>query len=90
MVSIYESWLKKLITSWKSKKQAIWILQGQFERSGIFKKWTQDLTKYWKVRQNMSEEERAIDRISRARGIPPHKLKYVWWRVLVKNIYKRW
>lgn len=90
MVSIYESWIKKLIESWKTRKQAIWIIQSQFEKSGIFKKGTQELTKYWKQRQNMTEEERAIDRVSRAKWIPAHKLKYVWWRVLVKNIYKRW
>ena len=88
-MKLYESWLQKLIQSWKTKKQAVWILQAQFEKSGIFKKWTQELTKYWKERENMTEEERAIDRIARARNMPKYKFKYVWWRVLIKNIYKK-
>lgn len=84
-----DSWYKQLINAWKTKKQAQWILQSQFEKSWIFKPWTQELTTYGRYRQNMSEEERAIDRYSRWHKISPYKLKYVNGKVLVKNIFKR-
>ena len=89
-MSIYEEWVRKVIASWKTKKQAMWIIQKQFERSWIFKEWTSELTKYGKLRDSMTEEERAISRVDKAKKIPSYKLKYVWWRVLIKNIYKKW
>jgi len=87
--SLFESWYKKLRASWKTIKQAKWILQYQFEKSWIFKPWTQELTKYWKEREAMTEDERAIDRVSKAKKIPAYKLKIVWGKVRVKNIYKK-
>lgn len=87
-MKIYESWIKKLIEAWKSKKQAEWIIQAQFEKSWIFKQWTKELTRYWRERDSMTEKERALSRYSRERWVPIYKLKYLWWRVLIKNIYK--
>lgn len=89
MNRIRESWYKQLIEEWKTKKQAEGILQSQFEKSGIFKPWTQELTTYGRYRQNMTQGERAIDRYAKWHKVSPDKLKYVNWRVVIKNIYKK-
>lgn len=86
---LYEDWLKKIMNRGIKKKNAENILQAQFEKYWIFKKWTKDLTRYWRRRENMTESERAIDRVARSKWQPPHRFKYVRWRVLVKNIYKK-
>ena len=89
MSNIYESWVEKVISQWKTRKQAQAIIQAQFEKTWIFKPWTQDLTTYGRNRNSMSQSERAITRVSKSKDIPAYKLKYIWWRVLLKNLYKK-
>ena len=74
---------------WLSRLDATKLITNKFQEFWLFVKGTRQLTKKWQDREKMTKSERAIDRYAKSNNISPYKLRYTWWRVLVKWIYKK-